>query len=225
MNSITAFLSSSIGRKWLVALTGAALVGFVIGHLIGNLQVFLGPEPLNRYGAFLQGLGELLWVIRLGLLAAFVAHIFFTIQLTRENRRASPAKYAVTGYRRSTTASRTMIVSGLILLCFVIFHLLHFTAQTVDPSFKELHDAHGRHDVYRMMIRGFSNVWASGFYIVGMFLLCQHLSHGIASFPQTLGLNSKRLEPTWKKLGPAMAWAIFAGYVSIPIAVLTGVLK
>lgn len=225
MNSIPAFLSSSIGRKWLVALTGAMLVGFVIGHLIGNLQVFLGPEPLNRYGAFLQGLGELLWVIRLGLLAAFVGHIFFTIQLTRENRRASPGKYAVPGYRRSTTASRTMIVSGLILLCFVIFHLLHFTAQTVDPSFAKLHDAQGRHDVYRMMILGFSNVWASAFYIVGMFLLCQHLSHGIASLPQTLGLNSRRLEAMWHKLGPAMAWAIFAGYVSIPIAVLTGVLK
>jgi succinate dehydrogenase / fumarate reductase cytochrome b subunit len=222
LNSLTSFFSSSIGRKWIVAATGVVLVGFVTGHMVGNLQIFLGQETLNRYGAFLQGLGELLWAIRFGLLVMVLAHIYFTIQLTRENRAALPVKYAVTGYRASTRASRTMIVSGLILLCFIVFHLLHYTAHKIDPSFATMLDAKGRHDVYRMMIAGFKNIWASGFYIVGMFLLCQHLSHGIVSFPQTLGLNSKKLEGFWKKLGPAWAWALFLGYVSIPIAVLAG---
>ena len=225
MNPIASFLSSSVGRKWIVALTGVALVGFVTGHMVGNLQIFLGQEAINKYAAFLKGLGEILWIIRFGLLAMIVAHIVFTIQLTRENRLARPVKYAVSGYRASTRASRTMIVSGLILLCFIVFHLLHYTAHRIDPSFATLHDAQGRHDVYRMMILGFKNKWASGFYVVGMFLLCQHLSHGIGSFPQTLGLNSKNLEGFWKKLAPVWAWGLFIGYVSIPVAVLAGYLK
>lgn len=222
MNPISSFLSSSVGRKWIVGLTGVGLVAFVTGHMIGNLQIFLGQEAINKYAAFLQGLGELLWVIRFALLATVVAHIYFTIQLTIENRKARPVKYAVNGYRASTTASRTMIVSGLILLCFIVFHLLHYTAHKVDPSFADLHDAQGRHDVYRMMILGFKNVWASGFYIVGMFLLCQHLGHGIASFAQTLSLKTKSLTTFWTKIGPVWAWAVFAGYVIIPVAVLAG---
>jgi succinate dehydrogenase / fumarate reductase cytochrome b subunit len=225
LNSLASFFSSSIGRKWIVGLTGVALVGFVTGHLVGNLQIFLGQEAINKYAAALQSLGELLWVIRFGLLAVVLAHIYFTIQLTRENRAARPVKYAVSGHRASTRASRTMIVSGLILICFIVFHLLHFTAQKVDPSFADLHDAKGRHDVYRMMILGFQNLWASGFYIVGMFLLCQHLSHGIVSFPQTLGLKTKSTAEFWQKLGPVWAWAVFVGYVSIPVAVLTGFIR
>ncbi len=225
MNSLASFFSSSIGRKWIVGLTGVALVGFVTGHLLGNLQIFLGQEAINKYAAALQSLGEILWVIRFGLLAVVLAHIYFTIQLTRENRAARPVKYAVSGYRASTRASRTMIVSGLILICFIVFHLLHFTAQKVDVSFADLHDAQGRHDVYRMMILGFKNVWASAFYIVGMFLLCQHLSHGIVSFPQTLGLKTKSTSTFWQKLGPLWAWGVFVGYVSIPVAVLTGFIR
>ncbi len=225
MNSISSFLSSSIGRKWIVGLTGVALVGYATGHMLGNLQIFIGADQLNTYGASLHSYNELLWVVRLGLLAMFVGHIVFSIQLTRENRAAHPAKYAVPGYRKSTRASRTMMVSGLILLCFVVFHLLHFTVDKIDTSFATMHDARGRHDVYRMVVAGFRNVWVSGFYIVGMFLLCQHLRHGIASFPQTLGLNSQKLEVFWKKLAPIWAWGLFVGYVSIPIAVLAGVLK
>lgn len=225
MNSLSAFLSSSIGRKWIVGLTGVALVGFVTGHMLGNLQIFLGQEAINKYAAALQSLGELLWVIRFGLLAIVVAHIYFTIKLTIENRGARPVKYAVSGYQASSRASRTMIMSGLILLCFIIFHLLHYTAHKVDPSFADLHDAQGRHDVYRMMILGFRNIWASSFYIVGMFLLCQHLSHGIVSFPQTLGIKTKSTAEFWSKLGPFWAWGLFIGYVSIPVAVLTGFIR
>jgi succinate dehydrogenase / fumarate reductase cytochrome b subunit len=222
LNPLASFISSSVGRKWIVGLTGVALVGFVTGHLLGNLQIFLGQEAINKYAAFLHGLGEILWAIRFALLAIAVAHIYFTIQLTRENRAARPVKYAVGGYRASTRASRTMIVSGLILLCFIVFHLLHYTAHKVDPSFADLHDAKGRHDVYRMIILGFKNIWASAFYVVGMFLLCQHMSHGIVSFAQTLGIKTKGFALFWTKLAPVWAWAVFVGYVSIPVAVLAG---
>ena len=225
MNPISSYLSSSIGRKWIVALTGLGLFGFVVGHLIGNLQVFLGREPLNRYALFLQSLGELLWVIRLGLLAMVVAHIVFTIKLRMENRAARPVGYAVTNRRAATFPARMMTLSGLMVLCFIIFHLLHFTAQKIDPSFAHMTDAMGRHDVYRMMITGFKNPWASGFYIVAVGLLAMHLNHGIGSLFQTLGLNSAKLRPLWEKGGVAFSWLIFLGYASIPVAVLTGVLK
>ena len=231
MNPLLRFCSSSIGRKWIVALTGLVLFGFVIGHLIGNLQVFLGsPEPLNRYGAFLQGLGELLWAVRLGLLAMLVLHIVFTIKLRAENRAARPEKYAVTQRRAATPAARWMLLSGLMVLCFIVFHLLHFTVQVpavnmIGQDFVRLHDAKGRHDVYRMMILGFSNPVASGFYIVGVGLLALHLNHGIGSLFQTLGLNSGKLRPLWDKGGPALSWLIFIGYASIPVAVLTKIVK
>jgi succinate dehydrogenase / fumarate reductase cytochrome b subunit len=225
VNSLTRFCTSSIGRKWIVALTGLALFGFVVGHLVGNLQVFIGPESINRYGAFLQGLGELLWAVRLGLLAMLVLHIIFTIKLRGENRAARPTRYAVTEYRAATRPARWMLLSGIMVLCFIIFHLLHFTVQTIDPSYIALHDAQGRHDVYRMMILGFTNKAASGFYLVGVGLLAMHLNHGIQSMFQTLGLSSGKVAPLWQKGGQAFSWLLFIGYASIPVAVLTGVVK
>ena len=231
MNPLLRFCSSSIGRKWIVAVTGLVLFGFVIGHLIGNLQIFLGsPEPINRYGAFLQGLGELLWAIRFGLLAMLVLHIVFTIKLRAENRAARGIQYAVTNRRATSPAARWMLLSGLTVLCFIVFHLLHYTVQVpavngVGKDFTTLHDAQGRHDVYGMMVAGFSNPLASAFYLVGVGLLSLHLNHGIMSMFQTLGLNSAKVRPLWEKGGPTLAWLIFLGYASIPVAVLTGILK
>ncbi len=231
MNPILRFCSSSIGRKWIVALTGLVLFGFVIGHLIGNLQIFLGsPEPINRYGAFLQGLGEVLWAIRFFLLAMLVLHIVFTVKLRAESRAARPAKYAVTNYKASSPPARWMLLSGLMVFCFIVYHLLHFTAQVpavngLGQNFETLHDAQGRHDVYRMMILGFSNPVASAFYVVAVALLALHLNHGIMSMFQTLGLNSGKVRPLWEKGGPALSWLIFLGYASIPVAVLTGIVK
>ena len=232
MNPLLRFCSSSIGRKWIVAFTGLVLFGFVIGHLIGNLQVFLGSsEPINRYGAFLQGLGELLWLIRLGLLAMLVLHVVFTVKLRLESRAARGVQYAVIERRATSPAARWMLLSGLMVLCFIIYHLLHFTVQVPavnmlgGQNFETLHDAQGRHDVYRMMILGFSNPLASAFYVVGVALLSLHLNHGIMSMFQTLGLNSGKVRPLWEKGGPALAWLIFLGYASIPVAVLTGIVK
>jgi succinate dehydrogenase / fumarate reductase cytochrome b subunit len=130
-NALIAFYQSSIGKKYVVAVTALLLILYVLGHLAGNLQIYLGQDRINAYAKFLHDLGPILWVVRAILLAAFVIHIVATIQLAQENRLAKPQKYAVTGYQRSTMASRTMIVSGLIVLCFVIYHLLQFTLQTL----------------------------------------------------------------------------------------------
>lgn len=193
--------------------------------MVGNLQIFIGPESINRYGAFLQGLGELLWAVRLFLALMLVVHIIFTIKLRMENRAARPVPYAVTKRVAASPAARWMVWSGLTVLCFLIFHLLHFTAQTIDPSFLSLHDAQGRHDVYRMMINGFLYIPATVFYVIGVGLLGLHLNHGFQSMFQTLGLSSGKLGPIWTRSGQALSLLLFIGYISIPVAVLTGVVK
>jgi len=221
---------SSIGKKWVVALTGLVLVAYVLGHLAGNLQIFLPDKGrINAYGAFLHSLGPLLWAIRAFLLACLVAHIVVTIQLAIENRRARPQGYEGTHYRKASWAGRSMVMSGLIVLCFVVFHILHFTADVVRPDFANLREplpgGGERHDVYRMVVEGFQQPAASCFYIVGMILLCMHLSHGFGSLVQTLGLNSGRLAPWLVNGGRALAVIICIGYIAIPIAVMTGLLR
>ena len=219
MKSILSLYQSSIGKKWTVALTGIILVAYVIGHLLGNLQIFVGRDQINTYGYFLHSHEVLLWIVRVGLIAAFVLHIVATVKLVAENRAARPVRYAQKVDRAATTAGKTMIISGVILFCFVVFHLLHFTTQNVNPEFRNYHDEQGRHDVFKMMIVGFQNPVASGFYIVGMYLLCMHLSHGAQSILQTLGLNNKTQQELRAGLVIAsrvFAWIIFAGYISIP---------
>jgi len=217
--------SSPIGRKWIVALTGIVLVLFVIGHLLGNLSIFLGPEAINSYALFLQGLGEILWAIRLILLACVVLHIWFTISLWRENRAARPQKYAVKNDLQTTVYARMMRLSGLVVLAFILFHLAEFTWQAFTPEYKTWVDAQGRHDVYRMVIAGFSSPFVTGFYLLAIGLLAMHLSHGIASLFQTLGITTAKMRPLFEKSGRAIAWVIFAGYVSIPLAVFFGILR
>jgi succinate dehydrogenase / fumarate reductase, cytochrome b subunit len=224
MKVIINFYNSSIGKKWIVALTGIVLIAYVIGHLIGNLQIYISPEQINWYAERLHSMGPLLWVIRAFLLACFALHIITTIRLAIENRIARPERYAVKKNVRSTTAARTMVMSGLILLCFVIFHLLHFTARPENLGFHSYYLPDGHPDVYTMIISGFHNVWASLFYVVGMFLLCSHLSHGFSSFVQTLGLNSPKLAHNLEIGAVVLAWLIFAGYTSIPVAVMLGIL-
>ena len=227
--SIRCWCQSSIGKKWIVALTGLVLVAYVFGHLAGNLQIFLpNKSRINMYGAFLHSLGPLLWVIRAFLLGCFAVHIITTIQLACENRLARPDRYEGARYRKATWAGRSMVISGLIVLCFVIFHILHFTAHVVRPDFDNMREMlpNGveRHDVFRMVVIGFQNKAASCFYIVGMILLCMHLSHGFGSLVQTLGLNSSKLAPWLVNGGRLLAVIICLGYIAIPIAVMTGFL-
>jgi succinate dehydrogenase / fumarate reductase cytochrome b subunit len=224
-NPLIAFYQSSIGKKYVVAVTALLLILYVLGHLVGNLQIYLGPDRINAYAKFLHDLGPILWVIRVILLAAFVIHIVATIQLAQENRLANPQRYAVASYQRSTLASRTMIVSGLIVLCFVIYHLLQFTLQVTDPEFREVHDSIGRHDVYRMLILGFRHPLVSLFYVIALFLLTTHLSHGFASVVQTLGINNRKIANFVSTGGQTLAWVVFAGYISIPATILLGIIR
>ncbi len=209
-----------------VAITGIILILFVVGHLLGNLQIFLGPDWINGYSQHLRDLGPLLWLIRIFLLVTVIVHISVTIRLAIDNRRARPEPYIDKEYVKATFASRHMVMSGLIVLAFIVYHLAHFTFRKTDARFPLLKlDPLNRYDVYSMMVYGFQNYFVSGFYILGLFLLALHLSHGSSSFFQSLGLNDKKLTPRLAFSGRVFAWLLFVGYISIPIAVLLGLVK
>ena len=228
VNNCCSFFRSSIGKKWVVAVTGIIMVLFVIGHLIGNLQLFLGPgdaehpAQLNVYAKFLQGLGSVLWLVRGVLILAVVAHVVATIKLTIENRAAKGGGIQFKNYSQARISSRTMIWSGAYILAFIIFHLLHYTIFVVHPEYRHLHDAHGLHDVYAMVLIGFSYAWISVFYIIGMILLCMHLAHGIESTFQTFGVQTQKLRPVFAVVGRGLAILLAIGYISMPVAVLAG---
>lgn len=223
---ISQFCHSSVGRKIIVAVTGVILILFVIGHLLGNLQIFIGPDWINSYAQHLRDLGPLLWMIRAFLLASVILHIYFTILLAIENRRARPEAYRDRNYAKASWASRHMVVSGLVVLAFIVYHLAHFTFRVTDPRFALLKsDAQGHYDVFSMMVYGFQNVYVSAFYIVGLFLLTLHLTHGSSSFFQSLGFNNQRMTPKLAIGGRVFAWLLFIGYTSIPLAVLAGLIK
>jgi succinate dehydrogenase / fumarate reductase cytochrome b subunit len=222
VNRVASLLASSIGKKWIVALTGLVLVGFVFGHMAGNLQVFLGPEALNAYGAFLHSSAELLWIVRLVLLASVALHIWFTIQLWRENQAARPVKYAAEKLRRLPITTSTMRLSGITLGLFIVFHLLHFTTRSVVPEWDHWTDAENRHDVYRMVIAGFQNPLTSVVYAAAMIMLAGHLGHGISSLTQTLGVRTKGFASLFSAGGRVLAAVVAIGYLSIPLAVMLG---
>ncbi len=210
----------------IVALTGAILMLFVVGHLLGNLQIFLGPHWINDYAQHLRDLGLVLWMVRIVLLISVALHIYFTILLAMENRRARPRAYVRKENVKASFASRHMVVSGLVVLAFIIFHLLHFTAHKFNARFPLLkNDPLNHYDVYSMMVYGFQNVYVSAFYIIGLFLLTLHLTHGASSFFQSLGLNDKKLTPRLAFGARIFAWLLFVGYTSIPVAILLGLVK
>jgi succinate dehydrogenase / fumarate reductase cytochrome b subunit len=226
VSAISAFYRSSVGKKMIVAITGIILILFVIGHLLGNLQIFLGPDWINGYSQHLRDLGPLLWLIRIFLLCAVTIHSCVTIQLAIENRRARAEPYMDRDYVKATFASRHMVISGVIVLVFIVYHLAHFTFRKTDPRFALLKpDPLNHYDVYSMMVYGFQNYFVSGFYILGLFLLTLHLSHGSSSFFQSLGLNDKKLAPRLAFGGRVFAWLLFIGYTSIPVAILLGFIK
>jgi len=227
MKIFTHIFESSLGKKYIMAVTGFLLFLFVIGHLVGNLQIFLGPEAINRYGHFLQSNYELVWPARIGLLIFVGLHIWSAAKLSLENRAARPIAYATYQPIGSTYASRTMLMSGLIILAFVIYHLLHFTVQTqyinlTGQNFTTFMDPEKRHDIFKMMVVGFNNGWFSAFYMLGMALLCLHLSHGLSSMFQSIGWNSSAYRPILDAAARGLAILIFLGYVSIPVAILLG---
>jgi len=227
MKIISRLFNSSLGKKYIMAVSGLVLFLFVVAHLAGNLQIFLGPEAINRYGHFLQTNPELIWPARLFLLLMVGLHIWAAIKLSAENRAARPVGYAQYRPVGSSFASRTMLMSGLIILVFIIYHLLHFTVQVqyinlTGQSFVDFMDPAKRHDIFKMMVVGFNNIGVSGFYILGMALLCLHLSHGVSSMFQSLGWKNQAYGPVLNKLAQVVAVLIFLGYSSIPVAILLG---
>jgi len=213
-----ALFSSVVGKKIVMAVTGVILSGFVLGHMIGNLQIFLGPERINAYGRFLHGNMELLWPVRIVLLTAVVLHVLMAWQLTiLNNFKARPVAYLKKSAIASDYASRTMVWSGPIVGAFIIYHLLHFTTGTVHPKFVE-------GDVYHNVITGFQAPAVALFYIVANILLATHLYHGVWSMFQTLGVNHPRYTPWLKALAKVYGVVIGFGNCSIPLAVLAGLL-
>ncbi|MGC4016951.1 MAG: succinate dehydrogenase cytochrome b subunit [Luteolibacter sp.] len=225
--SLCSFWSSSIGKKLIVAITGLALVLFLAGHLTGNLVVFLGREAFNDYAQFLHHFlhGGGVWVARIGLLVAVTLHIWATILLTKENK-AAREPYAYEATVQASKSSRIMIWSGLTILAFVIYHLLHFTLHVgntygtyVDPDYLAKH-GESRMDAWKMVIDGFSVWYVVLFYIIAMTLLCSHLSHGVASMFQTLGLRSRKSKGLICLISKGYALFIWLGFISIPLAIL-----
>lgn len=224
-NPLLVFLVSSIGKKWIVGISGGLLILFVLAHLAGNLTIYVGPfgEGINVYAQALHASPALLWIARGGLLLVFAVHIGTTMSLIIANRRARPQRYAVKARVQSTLAVRTMALSGLVVLSFLIFHVLQF-AGGLSPH-ADLYDLEGRHDVAAMIILSFHNPLVSGFYLLSLVLLGMHLSHGISSVFQTLGLSGRKSFGLIKRGGLLVAWALMVGFASIPVASVTGFLK
>jgi succinate dehydrogenase / fumarate reductase cytochrome b subunit len=216
---------SAVGKKAVMAVSGLILFGFVLIHMIGNLKVYLGAEHLNAYAHFLRTAGEpalpengLLWIARVVLLAAVGLHIWSAYSLTVLNWEARPVAYRDRGFVKATYAARTMRWGGVLLLLFIIYHLLHFTTGQAHPDFVP-------GDAYHNLVSGFRVWWVSAFYIVANIALGLHLFHGVWSMFNSVGLTNPRFE-TWRRnFATAFAVIITVGNVSIPVAVLLGIVR
>ena len=219
---------STIGKKVIMAVTGVLLVAFVLGHMAGNLQVFIGPARMNGYAAFLKSTGELLWLVRIGLFVAVLLHILMAWQLTRIKRRARPVAYEIQTPQVSTVASRTMRWGGVLILVFIVFHILHFTTGTVFPMASlpdALYPAYSRTDVYGNVISAFHVPWVVAFYVVAMLFLMLHLFHGAWSSVRTLGLAKPSHHPLHRRVATVIALVVWLGFTAVPVAVFLGVIR
>jgi succinate dehydrogenase / fumarate reductase cytochrome b subunit len=203
---------TTIGKKVIMAASGIILFGFVIGHMLGNLQVYLGQKPFNEYAAFLHATPTLLWGTRVTLLLAVVAHIVTAVQLASLNKGARPSRYQMKKAVATTYAARTMIVSGPLLLLYIFYHLAHLT----------LGYTNGLRDAYGAVVTSFKVPWCAGIYVVAQVMLGMHLYHGAWSMFQSLGLNHRRYNETLRSAASAIALATVAGFVAVPIGVFMG---
>lgn len=225
-------LCSSIVRKGIVGITGGLLVLFVLGHMVGNLLIFLPPEAINEYAEFLHeaGHGALIWIARAGLLTLFVVHLGVTISLKMENKKARPIGYAAHDPQVSGWASRHMLLTGIVVLLFVIYHILHFTIGVTDESTKWRNLVEGPNrphylDVHSMVVYGFRDPFVASFYIVCQVILGLHLWHGGSSIFQSLGINRGPWRSFTSKVGPLVAMVVVVGNCSIPLAIQSGFVK
>lgn len=212
---VALFYRDLIGKKIAMALSGLILFAYVVGHMVGNLQIFLGWQKINDYAAFLRGSPFLLWGVRVVLFAAVVVHIYTAASLAVQSRSARPVPYRIEGQRHPNIAARTMLLSGLVVAAFIVYHLLHLTTGTLHPNFVPL-------DPYDNVVNGFRVIPVAIAYIVAVALLGLHLLHGAWSMFQSVGIAHPRYSPMLKKLAVAVSILLVAGFASIPLAVLTG---
>jgi succinate dehydrogenase / fumarate reductase cytochrome b subunit len=203
------------------------MVIFILVHMLGNLELFGGPEALNTYALRLRFLPPLLWIARIGLLVLLVAHVASSLRLTALNMKARPMEYRRKKNVATSFAARTMLLTGIVIFVFVVFHILHFTLRTIYPEYQTMHWDNGRggfgHDVYAMVVDSFSNHKAlAAVYAVAMFFLGLHVSHGFSSMFQTLGMSHPRYHAAIRKAGPIFATIVVLGFISVPLAVLFG---
>ncbi len=220
--------TSTVGRKVLMAVTGLLLVLFITVHLLGNLSVFAGPDGINAYAKHLHDLGPLVWIFRLVMLGLFAIHITFGIQLYLENRNANPEQYAVQKTLVTTFSAKTMVFTGLIILVFLIYHLLHFTVQVTNPAISSSHlplDAAMRPDVFSMVVLSFQKVFIAVVYIIAMIALLLHLSHGISSWVQTFGWSTGPSQDKVRPFGKFLAIVYGLAYIAIPLFILARIVK
>jgi succinate dehydrogenase / fumarate reductase cytochrome b subunit len=222
MQRAIVFYDTSIGKKATMAISGAVLLGFVVGHMIGNLQVYLGAAALNGYAEHLRALAPLLWLARIAVLAAFIGHVVPAYQLWVESWSARGARYQVRKDVVTTWAAQTMIATGPLVLLFVLYHLAHFTVPGVAMSTGY---AHSPSDVYANVVNGFSIPWVSALYLLAQAGLGLHLYHGGTSMLQTLGLDHPSYGAAANRIAELVAIVIWIGNSSIPIAVLAGVVR
>ncbi|MCU0227814.1 MAG: succinate dehydrogenase cytochrome b subunit [Bryobacterales bacterium] len=215
------FYDTTLGKKLVMALTGMVMVGFVVGHMAGNLQIFLGAEAFNKYADMLHSAKGLLYGARAVLLVSVGLHILSAVQLALIAKRARPQNYVKLTSTTSTYASRTMYWSGPILAVFIVYHLLHFTVGAVHPTTP----FPGHVQAYQNVVTGFQSVPVALFYIFAMGLLCLHLYHGVWSMLQSLGLAHPQYTPLFKKFAAGLSFVVAIGFSAVPISVLLGIVQ
>ncbi len=214
------FYQTTLGKKVVMAISGVILIGFVIGHMAGNLQIFLGADKLDAYAEFLHSMPAVLWGARIVLITAVFAHFWSAFSLWKQNKAARPRGYAKQVSRATTYAARTMRWGGVIVLLFIIYHLLHLTVGAPVSGYEIVHGK-----VFNNVVTGFSNPAIAGFYIIAQVCLGLHLYHGVWSLMQTLGLNHDKYNDTRRKVATSVSLLITVGNISIPVAVLAGLLS
>ena len=225
MSWFVGYVRSSVGAKQIMALTGLGLVLFALFHMLGHLGMFSGRDAYNSYAHFLQELGAIKWLARGGLLALVVVHIAMAVALTRANSSARPEKYVRQRYRRTTFAARTMALTGLVVLAFIVYHLAHFTLGWIQPDSFHTLDGKGRYDAYAMFVAGFQRTPILISYLVAVTLLCLHLAHGAGSWIQSLGFSHPKYQPVTAKAGPVIALVLIVGYLAPPLGVAFNLIK
>lgn len=219
MNRAIRFYQSAIGKKVVMGVTGLIGIGFVIGHMSGNLLAFRGAEAINAYARFLKSTGELLWILRLVLIAAVILHVVAAYQLTMQNRAARPVGYVNSEPQVSTWAARTLRWGGVLLLLFIVLHIMHFTTGTIEPA-----GAFSETDVHANIVTSFRLWWVTLFYVIAMIALGLHLYHGAWSSVRSLGISPPSNDPLHRRVALVIAVVVWLGFTAVPVAVFAGLI-